>query len=570
MTLALDLGSRGVPVIVIENSHRTTSNPRCNTTNSRTMEYFRRFGIANRIRRAGLPLTHTTDMVYMTSMSGYELTRFEFSSARQVLDGTAPEAAEWPTPELQHRISQIYLEPILDQELARYSSVRVLRGVAFESLEQIGDSVHVRARRDSGALLSFSAEWVTGCDGGASLVRKSVGASLGGDAHVGEKRLSVYFRSNEVPVPGERQGWRYLWRGQRYHGAILQLDGSSLFLCHARVPENEPLEMADPDVAMREAIGYDIAHEKLDVVRWIPRRLVADRFRIGRVVLAGDAAHVWLPDGGFGMNTGIADAMALGWRLAAIHEGWGSDALVDDYAFERRSIGEATSAAAKTIGTEMVEMSRVLANPVLSHESVEGEHVRHQAAALIQAVDRKQWYSKGVQFGQDYAGSPGIPSDEGDSLEGLGIARIDEYTPSVRAGTRLPHRWLDERTLCVFDLVGQGWTLLCVGVDVPAAVMLDTVDVPLTVAALPAEAADTYERRYVLVRPDMHVAWSGDELPADMPGRLRRLCGFGRQDQRAAAEDILGSKSVQGIDDPFEGTSWSAAPPASPAKIATP
>jgi 2-polyprenyl-6-methoxyphenol hydroxylase-like FAD-dependent oxidoreductase len=554
MTVALELGSRGIDVVLLEQNTGTTTNPRCNTTNARSMEYFRRFGIANRIRRAGLPLDHPTDMVYTTSLAGYELTRFEFSSAREVLERRAREAAQWPTPEMQHRIAQIYLEPIIDRELARYSSVRVMRGVRFEGATQDDSGVTVTARDVDGETLTFRTQYLVGCDGGASTVRRCVGASLGGDAQVGEKRLTVYLKSDDVTLPPGRPGWRYLWRGSHYHGAVIQLDGYSLYLCHARVPEGEELESADADLAMREAFGRDIRHEKLDVIRWVPRRLVVDRFRTGRVVLAGDAAHVWLPDGGFGMNTGVADGVAIAWRLAAILQGWGTETLLDDYAFERRSIGEATSSAAKTIGTDMLRLSQMLNDPQLAEDSDEGADLRKRAGDLIQDLDRKQWYSMGVQLGQNYAGSPGLAA----AAEGAeaGLASIDTYTPSVSPGVRLPHYWTYEPEECVFDLLGQGMSLLAVGADEAEVKRLESLSlgatVPLSVIPLPRDASSVYDRRYVLVRPDMHVAWSGDQLPDGWPALLRNLCGFAR----VGLEERPESTDISGIDDPFVGTSW--------------
>lgn len=565
MTLALQLGARGVPVVLLEQSLETTINPRCNTTNARSMEYFRGLGLADRIRRVGLPLDHPTDMVYTTSLTGYELARFEFSSARQAMDGTAPEYMEWPTPELQHRISQIYLEPILDRELRRYSSVRVMRGWQMESVTQDGDGAEVTARETaSGACVRFRGQYVVGCDGAASKVRRGLGIALAGDSQVGERRLSIYFRSDAVKLPAGRPGWRYLWRGERYHGAVIQLDGSSLYLCHARVPDHEELADADADLAMREAMGFDVPHEKIDVVRWIPRRLVADRFREGRALLAGDAAHVWLPDGGFGMNTGIADAVSLAWRLAAVHSGWGTEALLDDYAFERRSVGEATSDAAKTIGKEMVDLSVRVADPRLRAATDEGDTLRREVGQLIKQVDRKQWFSAGVQLGSRYVDSPGVaPGSAGEARPS--IDSISHYEPTVEPGSRLPHLWTDERAECVFDILGQGYTLLRIGAagqdsvaELARAALI--AQVPLTVIDLPAEAASVYDQPWVLVRPDWCIAWSGAHQPGDWMALLRRLAGFDRTPSLpgvgTAARTDEAATTITG--DPYEGTSWAA------------
>jgi 2-polyprenyl-6-methoxyphenol hydroxylase-like FAD-dependent oxidoreductase len=527
MTLATELGLRGVKTLVIEKATETTTNPRCNTTNARSMEYFRRQGSADRIRRAGLPLDQVTDVVYVTSLDSYELTRFEFSSSQAILDGTAAEFDEWPTPEPQHRISQIFLEPLLAERLADFPSVTVLRGWEAESAVQDDDGVSVTITEvATGGRRTVRGRYATGCDGGVSVMRRAIGARLEGDSEAAERRLSIYFRSDElIGLLGDNPGWMYWWYGPELRGSFLQLDGSSLFLCHARVPEGMEPEDLDPDRVLEAAIGRPIAHEKLQVIRWTPRRLVADAFRDGRIALAGDAAHLWLPLGGFGMNTGIADAVGLGWRLAALLDGTGGDALLDDYEAERRSVGEATSRAALKIDRDMAAIGR---DPELHADSERGAELRAEAGRLIQVIDRQQWHSQGVQFGSRYEHSSGIVAP--DDADATAIAAIDSYTPSVRAGSRLPHVWRADGS-SLFDALGRDWTVLTVDDDSGAGtgfaeaarrIGLDLAVVDLTAA----EAAGVIDEPVVLVRPDLYIAFSGATPTASSgPGSAEAVLG---------------------------------------------
>ncbi|MEU6259741.1 FAD-dependent monooxygenase [Streptomyces sp. NPDC047043] len=520
MTLAAELGIRGVRTLVLEQARETTDNPRCNTTNARSMEYFRRLGVADRIRRAGLPVGHPTDVVYCTALTGWELTRFPFSSSGDILSGHAPEFDDWPTPEPQHRISQIYLEPILEEHVRSMPSVQIRRANRVEGVTQEGMAATVDVIDvESGREYRVTADYVVGCDGGGSTVRRSIGAVLQGDSRVAEARVSVYFRCTELARHlGPRPGWMYWWFGPELHGSFVQLDGEALYLCHARVPEDMEPEDLDADRILEAALGRPMPHEKIKVVRWTPRRLVADRFRDDRVLLAGDAAHLWLPLGGFGMNTGIADAVGLGWRLAALLDDWGGERLFDDYATERRSVGEATSRAAVKIDKDM---DAIGTEPELRENSREGAALRQRVGELIQQVDRQQWFSQGVQFGSRYTGSPGTDADagtEGPAIEGIGV-----YVPSVTPGVRFPHHWRPDRA-SIFDQLGRDLTIVRVGPSAPPVDALVeaavNAGIPLTeLAVAEDDAVAVYHRPLVLVRPDMYVAWSGDVLPAD-PGEL--------------------------------------------------
>lgn len=527
MTLALDLGRRGIRTLVIEQSQTTTSNPRCNTTNARSMEYFRRLGVADRIRRGGLPHDQATDVVYCSSLTGFEFFRFQFPSITEVLEGTASDFDDWPTCEPQHRISQIYLEPILADALEAMPAVEVLRGWQVTQVTQAPTHADATASGPDGSLRKFRASYLVGADGGSSLVRKSIGARLEGDPRVSSHRHSIYFESPELgDLLGDRSGWMYWWYGSDLRGTLIQLNGKDLFLCHARVPFGQDLDVIDSDDVLDVAIGRPVQHRKIEVNQWTTRRLISNRLHERRILLVGDAAHVWLPIGGFGMNTGIGDAMGLGWRLAALVQGWGGERLFGDYELERRSVGEAVSRSALQLDVDMADVAR---DPLARAAGAEGDRFRSELAYLIESTDRKQWYSQGVQLGARYVDSPGIAAASSEGA-GAAIEAIGEYTPSLEPGARFPHFWIRDREISIFDHLGPWFTAVVIDGNESGlgglVATAQSIGLPLKVLPVAgARAREAYPTSVILVRPDMHIAWSGDQPPEDWRPLLMSLLG---------------------------------------------
>lgn len=252
--------------------------------------------------------------------------------------------------------------------------------------------------------------------------------------------------------------------------------------------------------------------------------LVAEQFIAGRVILAGDAAHLFTPTGGFGMNTGMDDTSNLAWKLAAILEGWGGRNLLQSYEIERRPVAERNTIAARDLNVHLAKLS---VPATIEDDSAEGDAARRQVSAYLTTFG-EEFASLGVQLGARYDGSPIIAAD--------GAPPADDYlryTPSSIPGGRMPHFWLDRGRgygSSVFDRLSFGFTLLRLGGRTPDTGAIERAararNVPLDVLDIPAsEVRDLYERDLVLVRPDQYVAWRGNTPPADADRLLARLVG---------------------------------------------
>jgi len=285
--------------------------------------------------------------------------------------------------------------------------------------------------------------------------------------------------------------------------------------------------MPDAAQSVRDSIGNDIPFEVIDTKEWAGHHAVAERFQDGRVFIAGDAAHLLWPSGGFGMNTAMGDAVDLGWKLAATLHGWGGPGLLESYDLERRPIGERNVSGAADI---RAADDRLPMSDILDDDTEEAEALRGRLGKFIEESQRGQEFRTrlpGLEMGYSYDGSPLIVPDGSDAVPNTPVT----YVPSARPGNRAPHAWLaDGRS--TLDLFGRGCTLLRFGeAAVPS---LSRSRVPLEVVDVDEpHIADLYQRRLVLVRPDGHVAWRGDELPADV---LDRAAGYKSPSPAAAGE----------------------------------
>jgi 2-polyprenyl-6-methoxyphenol hydroxylase-like FAD-dependent oxidoreductase len=528
ITLAMDLARLGVPSAVVERRRHIPPNPRCNTTNARSMELFRRLGCADAVRHAGLPAVFSTDVVHMTRLTGVEIARYERSTPADVRRGTQHGvAAGWPTPEPQHFLSQIYLEPVLRAHAVSRWAVDLREGWELVSFGQDGEGVtSVVADVGTGERRTLRSRYLVGCDGAASAVRKAIGSRLEGIPRLGDM-CSTYFRSRRVAeLARAAPGWMLRFVG----GAILvAIDGGDEWLLHTGVPAGEDPATWDPEEAMFTAIGEPFDYEVIDRSRWTPRAMVATPWREGNVFLAGDAAHLWVPMGGFGMNAGVADAVSLSWRLAATLAGWGGDGLLDTYEVERAPIGASIAGQAagwaRSSGRLMADApGRVDA---LEADTPAGARQRHELAERLRRDTLSEFECPGFQLGYVYRGSPVVCPDR---LTPEPAPMVVDYEATSWPGGRLPHVWLADGA-SVYDRLGAGFTLLRVGPGAPPAAELvaaaRAAAVPLAeVEVAAADVGDAWDGvPLVLVRPDQHIAWRSRTAPtaahaADILGRV--------------------------------------------------
>jgi 2-polyprenyl-6-methoxyphenol hydroxylase-like FAD-dependent oxidoreductase/sugar lactone lactonase YvrE len=535
LTLAMDLAWRGVKSIVLESRLDLPPNPRCNTTNARSMEVFRRLGCADAIRAAGLPADHCTDVVYMTTMNGAEFTRYRRPTPQEWREGRPVGiGSDWPTPEPQHFISQLYMEPPLRAHAVQQHGVDLRLGVELGSFTQDDRGVSAEVRdAQTGASGVIRAAYLVGADGSNSRVRRDIGARLEGIPKIADS-VTLFIRAPRLTeLWREHPGWMYRFLG----GVIVvAIDGRDEWLVHTHVPPGQTLEAFDPEPAMFAAIGEAFAYEVVSEARWTARAMVVNKYREGRVFLAGDAAHLWIPMGGFGMNSGIGDAASLGWLLAGVQQGWLDAKALDAYGIERSSLGEKVAMQAVKWGRDMGVLLRP--EPAVREGLLTSAAARAEYETQVRAVNTSEWQSVGMMLGFAYTGSPLIAYDGAEPPPFV----LDDYRESSAPGARAPHLWRAGRpTLSLHDQFGTGFTLLRIGADAPSGTALIEAararGVPLTVLEVPEpEAVRKYEAfGLVLVRPDQHIAWRsrGEIVDAGDAGAiLDRITGRAMSERR--------------------------------------
>ena len=519
LSLAIELGHRSIRCLLVERNDRVGYAPRAKTTNVRTREHLRRWGIADNLKAvAPFGTDYPSNVVFCTRLAGFPLAKFE--NAFYCAPGKNPlysEHSQW--------VPQYLLEEVLRAHAQSLHGVEIRFSTELESFAQDAGSV-TAAIRDltNGTVRKISCEYLVGADGARSTVREAIGAKMEGKYGL-SRNYNVVFRA-----PGLAEAHRHgpaimYWQvNPEMPSLIGPMDkGDKWFFMPTNVPEGTKLaDLAAAPNWIRRATGIDLPYEVLSSDEWVASQLLADRYRDRRVFLAGDACHLHPPFGGYGMNIGVADAVDLGWKIAAVLQGWGGQTLLASYERERRPVHRFVLDEAVT---NHATLGNQLSQAGIEDNTAEGARIRDEIGVRVRAAKMREFYTLGVMLGYRYDDSPVIEGDGTDPMQHDFV----NYVPSARPGCLAPHAWLHDGS-SLYDHFGPGFTLLVTDTSdeagINAIVAAATAgNIPLNVIH-PREPgiAQLYQARFALIRPDQHVAWRGNEV-TDAAALLDKVTG---------------------------------------------
>jgi 2-polyprenyl-6-methoxyphenol hydroxylase-like FAD-dependent oxidoreductase len=511
LALAGDLGWRNVACTLIERSDGTIKQAKMDMVGIRSMEYCRRWGIVPWVESAGYNRDYPQDCAWVTSLTGHEFGREPFPAP--ALEKTPPQS-----PQKRERCPQNFFDPVLRRFAERSPLVRLQYDTELvDFAESEGGVLATVKDTRNGETRSIEADYLIGSDGGASTVRQKLGIEMEGPPALTYTTNVIFRCENLEGLHDKKAAYRFIFIGPEGTWATLVAINGRDQWRFSLVGDDSRRNLTEDELrrAIVRAVGREFDFEILSVLPWVRRQLVAERYGSRRVFIAGDAAHLTSPTGGFGMNTGIQDAVNLSWKLQAAIEGWGGSEMLPSYEIEQRPVGIRNVAEATDNLKRMLSPRITSPGADVFAPGPEGEAARLEFGNRYTEMMRREWYSIGIHLGYVYEGSPLIVPDGTPRPEDT----VSTYTQTARPGSRAPHVWLSDGR-STLDFFGKGFVLLRFGSSSPPVAGLERAaaarGVPLQVIdVVHPEAEKVYERRLVLVRPDGQVAWRDDREPAD-------------------------------------------------------
>ncbi len=512
LALAGDLGWRGIPCLLIEKTDGAITQPKMDLVGVRTMEFCRRWGIESLVRAAPYPRDYRQDYIWVSAVTGFEFGREPFPT----LDN---EQRPPQSPEKRERCPQDMFDPVLTRFVQSFPHVTLRYNTELVALEQNERGVRATiVDAEIGRRQTVEADYLVGTDGAASTVRHALNVPMSGNPALTYTTNAIFRAKNFNALHDKGEFYRFIViRPEGTFATIVAIDGRDRFR-FSIVGDDTKRTYSEVEIraAIVTAVGRDFDFEVLSIMPWVRRELVAERYAEGPVLIAGDAAHLTSPTGGFGMNMGIQDAVDLGWKLEAVIRGWGGARLLATYEIERRPVAIRNVREASGNLQRMLRPRNSRPPPEAFAPGEAGDRARAEFGRAYTEVMKREWFSIGIHLGYRFEGSPIVVPDGTPEPPDT----ITTYEQTARPGHRAPHAWLaDGRS--TLDLFGRGFVLLRFGADPPDTSDIEACSkakrVPLqTVDIADAKIAALYQNKLVLVRPDGHVCWRADELPADL------------------------------------------------------
>jgi 2-polyprenyl-6-methoxyphenol hydroxylase-like FAD-dependent oxidoreductase len=517
LALAIELGQRNISCVILEKNERVGYAPRAKTTNARTREHFRRWGIAQNLRKASpLGMDYPSNVVFCTRLSGFELMRFE--NAFYCAPGRNPlysEHSQW--------IPQYTVEEVMRSHVSTLPSVQMLFNTEVLQVSQQADQVQLVAHTKSNqSTFQLASKFLIGADGSKSKIREEIGAKMEG-IHGLSKNYNIVFKAPGLEKAHLLGPAIMYWQvNPDAPGLIGPMDQDKWFFMPTGVPKEAKFDISSSTELIKKSTGINLPYEVLSSDEWVASRLIATTYQNRRIFLAGDACHLHPPFGGYGMNMGIADAVDLGWKIAANLQGWGGPLLLDSYEIERRQVHD-------LVMNEAVVNHGVLGNQLwvdgLEDQTIAGAELRKQVGQRIEITKLREFSTLGIILGYRYEHSPVIVDDH------QSYPPIDfiNYVPSSRPGCLAPHAWMHDGS-SLYDHFGMGYTLICFNKDsiyiYEFLQLAQQMGIPFKmVSPIEPGISQLYQKQLTIIRPDQHIAWQGDDLPKNPQMLLKHITG---------------------------------------------